>query len=90
MYIFELEDDVAAAKAVLVIPFAAVQSMEPSVFRSGSGNYIGGQVRIVGRFDRKVNGTVIEERVTFQMPLDAVFHEFVETSQNAWNKIRNN
>jgi len=88
--IFEFKDDIATASPVLVIPFTNVQSIEKSLFRSGGGRYKGGQVRIVGRFDREVNGIVLEEMVTFQMPLDAVYHDFVETLEHAMSVFGNN
>lgn len=60
--IFETGDDVAVPSPKLVIPFARVDSVEATIFRSGQKRFKGGQIRIVGRFDRGV-----DERVTMQM-----------------------
>jgi hypothetical protein len=73
--IFECEDfnsDSESAQPVLSVQLSKITMLHLTKFRSEGGNYKGGQIRIVGVFDRSV-----EERLTIQMALGEKHSELV-------------
>ena len=66
--IFDYEDDsngMIPGPVVLCVQFANVTKVSANKFKSQHDNYYGGQIRLLGRFDRGV-----DEQLTFRMPFD--------------------
>jgi len=73
--IFEYDDHIAGQRTpVLYIHFADITRLQARRFKSHGGNFGGGQIRLIVRFDGSQ-----DIQLTFRMPWDHTFALFLDT-----------